>query len=50
MVRFESGLNYNATLVVFGKEKGIKGIRSGLKTAALIKKIAEAGFEVPARV
>lgn len=50
VVRFESGLNYNATLVVFGKEKGIKGIRSGLKTAALIKKIAEAGFEVPARV
>ncbi len=47
--RFESGLNYNTTLVAFGKEKGVKGIRSGLKTATLIKKITEEGFEVPAR-
>lgn len=47
--RFESGLSYNATLVAFAKKNGIKGVRSGLKTATLIKKIVEAGFEVPAR-
>lgn len=45
--RFQSGLKYNETLVKFAKENGIKGIRNGLKTATLIKKITEAGFEIP---
>lgn len=48
--RFQSGLAYNETLVQYAKQAGIKGIRCGMKTATLIKKIAEAGLEVPARV
>lgn len=47
--KFEKGLKYNESLVKFGKEKGIKGIRAGLKTATLIRKISEAGYEVPKR-
>lgn len=47
--KFEKGLKYNESLVKFGKEKGIKGIRTGLKTATLIRKISEAGYEVPER-
>ncbi|MCI8483516.1 MAG: hypothetical protein HFH41_04165 [Lachnospiraceae bacterium] len=50
VARFESNLNYNAVLVKFGKENGIKGIRNGLKTTTLIRKITDAGFEVPARI
>ena len=40
---------YNESLVKFAKEKGIKGIRTGLRTATLIRKITEAGYEVPER-
>lgn len=47
--KFEKGLKYNESLVKFGKEKGIKGIRVGLKTATLIRKISEAGYDVPER-
>lgn len=47
--RFEKGLKYNESLVKFAKEKGIKGIRTGLRTATLIRKITEAGHEVPER-
>lgn len=47
--RFEKGLNYNESLVKFGKEKGIRGIRTGLRTATLIRKISEAGYDVPER-
>lgn len=47
--RFEKGLNYNESLVKFGKEKGIRGIRTGLRTATGIRKISEAGYDVPER-
>lgn len=47
--RFQNGLNYNETLVRFAKENGLKGIRTGMKTVTLIKKISEAGLTVPAR-
>lgn len=47
--RCEKGLKYNESLVKFAKEKGIKGIRTGLRTATLIRKITEAGYEVPER-
>lgn len=47
--RFEKGLKYNESLVKFAKEKGIKGIRTGLRTATLSRKITEAGYEVPER-
>lgn len=48
--RFQSGLNYNETLVRFAKENGIKGVRNGMKTTTLIQRIRTAGLEVPARV
>lgn len=44
-----AGLNYNESLVKFAKENGVKGVRTGMKTATLIQKITEAGLEVPAR-
>ncbi len=48
-IKFENGLKYNEMLVKFAKDNGIKGIRVGLRTATLEKKIREAGLEVPAR-
>ena len=47
--RMEAGLNYNEKLVVFAKENGIKGIRRGMKTQTLMRKITEAGLTIPAR-
>ena len=47
--RMEAGLNYNEKLVAFAKENGIKGIRRGMKTQTLMRKITEAGLEIPAR-
>lgn len=47
--KFERSLQYNESLVRYGKEKGVKGIRMGLKTATLIRKISEAGYDVPER-
>lgn len=43
------GLEYNALLVEYGKQNKIKGIRKGLKTSTLLKKIREAGLPVPER-
>lgn len=43
------GLEYNAMLVEYGKQHKIKGIRKGLKTNTLIKKIQESGLPVPGR-
>lgn len=48
--KMENGLNYNRTLIQFAKESGIKGIRKGMKTKTLLKKISEAGFEAPTRL
>lgn len=47
--RIISGIEYNEKLVIFAKENNIKGVRIGLKTKTLIKKIQDAGFEVPDR-
>lgn len=47
--RMEAGLNYNEKLVAFAKENGIKGIRRGMKTQTLMRKITEAGLKIPAR-
>lgn len=46
---FEDGRKYNERLVSFCKENGVKGARIGLRTQTLIRKIEEAGLEVPAR-
>lgn len=43
-----SGLCYNKRLVEFLKSAGIKGVRTGLKTSTLLKKIRENGLEAPA--
>ena len=44
-----SGIEYNAILVEFAKNNGVKGVRKGFRTATLIEKIKAAGLEVPAR-
>lgn len=47
--RLEKGLNYNQLLVNFAKDNKIKGVRIGMKTYTLIKKIEDAGLTVPER-
>lgn len=47
---FERGLLYNEILLDFAKKNGVKGVRLGMRTVTLIKKIEEAGLTVPARV
>ena len=47
--KMQKGLEYNKSLVVFAKNNGIKGVREGLRTATLVKKIKAAGLEVPVR-
>lgn len=41
------GLSYNETLLALAKENGIKGVRKGMKTTTLIKKLASAGIDIP---
>lgn len=41
------GLSYNETLLALAKENGIKGVRKGMKTATLIKKLTSAGIDIP---
>jgi len=47
---FEDGRKYNERLVAFCKANKIKGARIGLRTATLIKKIEDAGLEVPSKI
>ena len=47
--RLENGLAYNERLVAFAKENLVKGVRKGMRTVTLIRKIQEAGLTVPAR-
>ena len=43
----EKGLSYNETLLALAKENGIKGVRKGMKTTTLIKKLTSAGIDIP---
>lgn len=43
------GLDYNEKLLKLAKENGIKGVRKGMKTDTLKKKIREAGIAIPER-
>ena len=45
----ENGLKYNEILVTYAKNNGVKGVRIGMRTVTLIKKIEDAGLDVPAR-
>ena len=47
--RMENGLKYNEILVTYAKNNGVKGVRTGMRTVTLIKKIEDAGLDVPAR-
>lgn len=43
----EKGLSYNETLLTLAKENGIKGVRKGMKTTTLIKKLTSSGIDIP---
>lgn len=45
----DRGLEYNAELLKFAKANGVKGVRARMKTSTLLKKIAKAGLDAPAK-
>lgn len=45
----DSGLEYNQKLIDWAKAQGVKGVRKGMKTTTVSKKIKEAGLQVPSR-
>lgn len=46
LINQSNGFEYNKKLLAYAKENGVKGVRNGMKTTTLIKKIKEAGLEV----
>lgn len=46
----QAGLEALNGLIEYGKAHGVKGLRKGLKKSTVLRKIREAGVEVPAAV
>lgn len=44
--RFEEGCRRYEELLAFAKENGVKGVRKGMRTETIKRKIAEAGIKV----